>query len=135
MKSTLIAMIIGLFASALLAQDRGDMSASDVIAAQIKAFQSDDYGAAFEFATLGIRQKFGNSERFGIMVRRGFPMVWRTSGLRFLNTREAGGRFYQMVLVTDQNGGVHALEYQMIKTEEGWLINGVQLFDPPDVGV
>jgi len=37
------------------------------------------------------------------------------------------------VLVTDQSGRTHVLDYQMVQTPEGWQINGVQLL--PEVGV
>ncbi len=133
MKSIFVTVLVLLFAGAVSAQDE-KLSVSDVISAQIDAFQVDDFESAFEYATPVIRRIFGNHERFGQMVRNGFPMVWRTSDVRYLETREAGGRLYQKVLVTDADGVFHALEYEMIETENGWQINGVQLLAAPDVG-
>jgi hypothetical protein len=61
------------------------------------------------------------------MVRNGYPMVWRSREVRFLDLREEDGRVLQRIAVTDQAGGEHILEYAMIETENGWQINGVTL--------
>jgi hypothetical protein len=44
------------------------------------------------------------------------------------------GNVWQKVLIKDEDGVVHVLGYQMLKTEMGWKINGVQLFPVPGVG-
>jgi len=38
------------------------------------------------------------------------------------------------IAASDRAGAVHVLEYEMIATEKGWLINGVRLIEPPGVG-
>jgi hypothetical protein len=40
----------------------------------------------------------------------------------------------QRVEVIDQSGTAHYLGYQMIETENGWRINGVQILRAPQVG-
>ena len=103
-----------------------------VIASQIEAFQRDDFVTAFGFASPMIKGVFGTPERFGQMVRRGYPMVWRPAEVQYLDQRVAGPFTYQRVLIEDQQGGLHSLEYEMIQTENGWQINGVQfLVEPP----
>jgi len=104
------------------------------IQSQIEAFLADDFTGAFTFASPTIRSLFGSPERFGAMVRNGFPMVWRPQEFRFLELREIDGRFWQKVFVRDEFGAAHLLDYQMIRTQDGWLINGVQILRPPDVG-
>lgn len=97
------------------------------IDAQIEAFLDDDFARAFTFASPNIQSMFGTSERFGTMVRRGYPMVWRPGEVQYLELRDVSGSLWQRVLIRDQSGGVHLLDYQMIETSDGWRINGVQL--------
>lgn len=100
---------------------------------QIDAFLEDDFARAFTFASPNIQGMFGSSERFGQMVRQGYPMVWRPGDVQFLELREVAGNLWQRVLIRDQAGGMHMLDYQMIETDDGWRINGVQLLQAPDV--
>ena len=101
------------------------------ISAQIEAFKADDFAAAFEFASPNIQEVFRSPENFGTMVRNGYPMVWRPADVRFLELREIGGLLWQKVMITDQAGGVHILDYQMVNLETGWKINGVQILEAP----
>ncbi len=103
------------------------------ISAQIAAFLDDDFARAFTYASPNIQGMFGSSERFGTMVQRGYPMVWRPGDVQYLDLRDVAGNLWQRVLIRDQSGGVHLLDYQMIKTSDGWRINGVQLLPSPDV--
>lgn len=102
------------------------------IAAQIQAFKADDFATAFTFASPNIQRLFGNSDNFGAMIRNGYPMVWRPSDVRFLELREVAGALWQKVMITDGDGAVHILDYQMIQQENGWKINGVQLLGRAD---
>ena len=105
-----------------------------VIQSQIDAFLADDFATAFTYASPNIKSIFGSSERFGQMVRQGFPMVHRPAQVDFLDQVERGGRTFQTVQILDQNGDRHTLEYEMIPTETGWQINGVRFLRPPDLG-
>jgi len=105
-----------------------------VISSQIEAFKSDDFGAAFAFASPAIKRIFGSPERFGAMVRNGYPMVWRPAEVRFLDTRPLGEALIQRVLITDARGTLYTLEYQMIETDAGWQINGVAVLQAPQLG-
>jgi len=104
-----------------------------VIDAQIEAFQADDFERAFTYASPTIRGIFGTSDRFGAMVRNGYPMVWRPDELRFLELREVAGYLWQRVMITDGGGRVHLLDYQMIRHENLWKINAVQVLKAPDL--
>lgn len=106
----------------------------NTIQSQIDAFLEDDFAAAFDFASPNIKNMFGSAERFGLMVRNGYPMVWRPSELRFLELRDINGALWQKVMIRDQSGELHVLDYQMIDGATGWKINGVQLLRQPDVG-
>jgi hypothetical protein len=108
------------------AQDAGaDIAAT--IQRQLDAFLADDFASAFTYASPGIKQLFRTPERFGEMVRSGYPMVWRPGEVRYLERRDLGGRIVQRVMIIDQQGGLHLLDYMMIQTPEGWQIAGVQL--------
>ncbi len=102
------------------------------IAAQIQAFKADDFATAFTFASPNIQRLFRDPENFGAMVRQGYPMVWRPADVRFLELREVAGNLWQKVMITDGDGRVHILDYQMIQQENGWKINGVQLLGNAD---
>lgn len=113
----------------------GEEAIPSVIQSQIEAFLADDFETAFTFASPGIRRMFGTPDRFGSMVRQGYPMVWRPADVRYLDQRSAGGYQFQKVLITDRSGVAHVLEYQMIETDGGWQIAGVRILRDPGLGV
>lgn len=125
------AIVMGLVGGAA-AQDT-DIQAT--IGAQIKAFQVDDFDQAFEYASPMIQNMFRTPDNFGQMVRNGFPMVWRPSDVRFLELRDIAGAQWQKVMIADAAGAIHFLDYQMIPTENGWKINGVQFRKSTGAGV
>ena len=99
----------------------------EVIEAQIEAFWADDFVTAFTFASPTIKRIFGTPERFGQMVRNGYPMVWRPADVNFLSIEERGDEIWQNVMVRDAEGALFILEYQMIAGESGWKINAVHV--------
>ncbi len=107
---------------------RADEAAvQSVISSQIEAFEADDFTEAFTFASPMIRQIFETPENFGTMVQHGYPMVWRPAEVRFLSLDAIDGKLWQSVMIRDQNGGLHILEYQMVELENGWKINAVRM--------
>lgn len=136
MRKFLIAVVAALVlgSPSAQAQDNGTPGSNGIeatIGAQIEAFRADDFATAFTFASPNIQGLFGTSERFGLMVRKGYPMVWRPDDVQFLELREIGGALWQKVLIRDMAGGLHVLDYQMIRTDDGWKIDGVQLLPAP----
>lgn len=105
-----------------------------VISDQIAAFEADDFATAFTFASPGIREMFGTPDRFGRMVREGYPMVWHPGDVRFSDLGERDGRTVQRMLVTDTAGALFVLEYEMVPGEQGWRIDGVRVLRDGDVG-
>ncbi len=116
------------------AQEARNPAIETVIQQQFDAFRAEDVGTAFSFASPNIKGMFGTPENFGRMVRNGYPMVWRPAEVQFLDLREVAGKLWQRVMVTDQAGRTHLLDYQMVETGQGWQINGVQLLPQPGVG-
>lgn len=133
MRQTLLALTLSLsLGTAAYAQDN---PIATTITDQIAAFQADDFDTAFSYASPSIKRLFGTPERFGQMVRDGYPMVHRPAEVTMLDQSEVDGRILQRVMIRDQSGRVHMLAYQMIETDQGWQINGVQLLRAPEVGV
>ena len=132
MRVTMIATVVAaVLAAPAMAQDQAGIAAT--INGQMDAFRADDDARAFNFASPFIKGVFGSPENFGAMVAQGYPMVNNPADVRMLELREVAGNLWQRVMVTDQGGRTHILDYQMIETPEGWQINGVQLL--PEAGV
>ena len=134
MRRLLIGPLVALLlAGAAVAQDARS-AITGTIQSQIEAFLADDFDTAFTFASPTIKRLFGDSERFGLMVRQGYPMVWRPADVRYLELDTMGPFQLQRVLITDAEGVPHLLEYQMIQTADGWQINGVRILEAPQAG-
>jgi len=123
---TLVVLAAAPMPAAAQAPDEGAIR--DTIQRQLDAFRADDMGTAFGFASPMIRSMFGTADRFGQMVRQGYPMVYRPAEVEFLGLRERGGDLWQMVLIRDAAGAYHTLGYAMVPDGSGgWRINGVQI--------
>jgi len=135
MRGLLLALAVilsGAVATPSEAQDKNAIQ--ETIQSQMDAFRVDDFEGAFAVASPFIQGMFGDADRFGMMVQRGYPMVWRNETVRYLELRDVAGRLWQKVMIQDTSGSLHILDYEMIETENGWQINGVQLLPKPDVG-
>ena len=130
----LFGIILGflMFVTPAVAQESDAIE--DVIANQLSAFNDRDVQTAWSFASPMIQGLFGNPDNFGMMVEQGYPMVWTNSDVQFLELREIAGQFYQKVMIRDATGQRHVMEYAMVDTPAGWLINGVSELPLPDVG-
>ncbi|MGV8986459.1 MAG: DUF4864 domain-containing protein [Cypionkella sp.] len=106
----------------------------DTIRAQIEAFKADDFARAFTYASPTIHQMFGTPDNFGDMVRNGYPMVWHPGQVEMMDLRTVAGGLWQRVRITDLKGQSYLLDYQMIESPNGWLINAVQMQKAGDVG-
>jgi hypothetical protein len=111
-----------------------DASIPQVIENQLSAFQADDFSAAFDYASPTIKQLFGTAERFGQMVQSGYPMVHRPAEVNMLDQRTIGSSVVQRVMIRDGAGRLHFLDYQMVPSDGGWQMNGVQILQAPHVG-
>ena len=127
-------ILAGVLALPALAQEARNPAIEATIQGQISAFLAEDVAKAFTFAAPNIKGIFGSAENFGAMVKQGYPMVWHPSAVRMLELRNVQGSFMQRVMLTDDAGHTHLLDYQMLETPEGWEINGVQLLSEAGVG-
>lgn len=135
MKSVILSLVLAVTLPVMAFAQSASDAIKDTINGQFSAFQADDFETAFGYASPMIQGLFGSPDRFGMMVRNGYPMVWRPNTVKFLELRDQGGRVFQKILVQDEAGAFHVLDYQMVPGENGWKINGVQLLPAPDLGV
>jgi len=126
-------LIVLPFAGEVRAQDARNPAIEATIQGQFDAFRAEDFSRAFNFASPTIKGLFGTPERFGTMVQNGYPMVANPATVRMLELRDVADGLWQRVMVTDQGGRTHILDYQMVETPEGWQINAVLLL--PEAGV
>jgi hypothetical protein len=134
MRQRLLGLLAALLVAGTAVAQDAKTAITSTIQSQIDAFLADDFDRAFTFASPNIKRLFGSSERFGAMVRQGYPMVWRPGDVRYLELEQMGSVRLQRVLITDAQGVPHLLEYQMIETSDGWQINGVRILEVPQVG-
>lgn len=129
LSALLLSLLFSFGATAQQAEIEGTISS------QIEAFKADDFEQAFTYATPNLRRLFQSPQNFERMVTSGYPMVWRPADVEYLELGQRGGFLFQKVQITDQQGAVHLLMYQMEQTSEGWRIGGVQILQAPPATV
>ena len=111
-----------------LARPADSSAVQAVIRGQIEAFKKDDAKKAFTYASLGIRQSFGDDPlTFGLMVQQQYPMVYRPKSYKFDPTLELEGNIVQGVVIEDQQGVMVRAVYLLIKEGNVWKVSGVFL--------
>ena len=131
MLKRLLAAFFFVVASTAVSQDRAGIE--QTISDQLEAFNARDVNTAWSFASPMIQGMFGSPENFGMMVQRGYPMVWTNDAPEFMGLREQSGRIVQTVRLRDTSGQLHVLDYEMLMMNDIWLINGVYLVPQPGV--
>ena len=134
MRKTLKIMALAVLCAAPATAQEAPRAIERVITDQVEAFRAGDFGRAFTHAAPGIQRLFGTPERFGAMVRQGYPMVIDPRGMRFLPPEQAGDALRQRVLVTGPEGRPHMLEYTMVRADGRWRIAAVRVLQAPTVG-
>lgn len=127
MRSLSLAIIASVAAGSFAHAQDASSAIKGVISQQLDALEQDDFAGAFEFASPMIRHMFQTPDVFGQMVRQGYPMVWKFSEYRFLETQTENGRPSQRVMITDPSGAIHILQYDMIRIGDAWRIDGVRV--------
>lgn len=129
-----VLLALGATFGAPLGPAAAEPAASAVIDRQIEAFRRDALDEAFAFAHPSIQELFGTPERFGAMVRQGYPMIWRPKSYRLLDARPAGRGVELRLLFEDASGAPHVARYLMTQVDGAWRIAGVRLERPADAG-
>ncbi len=111
-----------------------DAEIEATISNQLEAFKADDFEKAFTYASPNIQTIFRSPARFGQMVTTGFPMVHRPAGVRFLELSDIQGNQFQQVEIEDGQGVFYVLAYKMLRVEDAWRIDGVQILPSREYG-
>ena len=97
----------------------------DTISSQIDAFKQNDIKKAYTFAAPNIQAQFPSPEVFGLMVRNGYPVIWRPKNFKFTKFKDLGNRCIQRVLFQSYNGSLVSYDYILEKSDNVWKIAGV----------
>jgi len=122
------------FGTAAFADDKvRDSAINAVVTDQIDAFSKDDSKRAFSHASPMIKAGIRDHERFLMMVKRSYGMIYRPSSHEMQEVKEIDGKVYQVVLFVDQDRKRFKIFYEMQKQKDGtWKINGVTPFVSTD---
>lgn len=99
-----------------------------VIAEQLAALQAGDGNKAFAHAAPGIRQQFGNADRFLLMVRTAYGVLIAARYSEFLEGAVIEGRVIQPLRIIGADNVVRVALYTMERQPDGsWRIAGCVL--------
>jgi len=131
---SIVMLLVSVLPLQVLADADAD-SIRDVINQQIEAFRADDGERAFSFAAPVIRSKFGSADNFMMMVRTGYPDVYRPKAVEFRDLKRDGERLIQDVWFLGTGGDSTIGTYIMERQEDGvWKIAGVYMRRAPSLG-
>ena len=108
--------------------DEGSTAIEEVrftISSQIDAFKENDVKKAYTFAAPNIQAQFPNPDLFGLMVRNGYPIIWRPKSFKFTEFRDLGETCVQRVLFQSYSGSLKSYDYILEKNNNLWKIAGV----------
>ena len=104
----------------------------NTISSQIVAFKKNDIEEAYTFAAPNIQAQFPNPETFGLMVRKGYPIIWKPKSFKFVNFKDLGDKCIQRVLFQSYNGSLETYDYILEKDNNLWKIAGVMTIKSVD---
>ena len=108
----------------------------EIISRQMAAFQADDGGTAFGFASPDLQAKFGSAAIFMEMVKHGYPPVYRPRSVQFREVIEHDVGPEQQVFVVGPDGRGYIAHYMMERQPDGsWRISGCYLEQAQDESV
>ena len=108
--------------------DEGSTAIEEVrftISSQIDAFKENDVKKAYTFAAPNIQAQFPNPDLFGLMVRNGYPIIWRPKSFKFTKFKDLGETCVQRVLFQSYSGSLKSYDYILEKNNNLWKIAGV----------
>ena len=120
-------LFVLLLKSVVFADERGLASkeVQEIISSQIDAFKQNDIKKAYTFAAPNIQAQFPSPEIFGLMVRNGYPVIWKPKSFKFTRFKDLGNRCIQRVLFQSYNGSLETYDYILEKDDNLWKIAGV----------
>ena len=128
MKISWSALFLIILLRAVVFADEGRTVMEEVhytISSQIDAFKKNDVKEAYTFAAPNIQAQFPNPDIFGLMVRNGYPIIWKPKNYKFTTFKDLGNRCIQRVLFQSYNGSLESYDYILEKDGDLWKIAGV----------
>ena len=95
------------------------------ISSQIDAFKKNDVNEAYTFAAPNIQAQFPNPDTFGLMVKNGYPIIWKPKSFKFVKFKDLGDKCIQRVLFQSYEGSLETYDYIVEKNNNLWRIAGV----------
>ena len=95
------------------------------ISSQIDAFKKNDVNEAYTFAAANIQAQFPNPDTFGLMVKNGYPTIWKPKSFKFVKFKDLGDKCIQRVLFQSYEGSIETYDYILEKNNNLWRIAGV----------
>ena len=126
-KASIIALFISLLSNLVFA-DESEIVMKEVrntISSQIEAFKENNIKKAYTFAAPNIQAQFPNPDVFGLMVRNGYPVIWRPKNFKFTKFQDLGNKAIQRVLFQSYDGSLETYDYILEKYDDLWKIAGV----------
>ncbi|EMP54569.1 hypothetical protein MSNKSG1_14707 [Marinobacter santoriniensis NKSG1] len=111
-----------------------DRAIHNTILGQIEAFANDDEAAAWQYASDGVRRRFGSPDLFVDMVRQTYPAVYRASSIEFAERVPHGDFDIQVVHLSGPEGKRWDAYYRMVRIDGEWKVSGV-VMQPADMGI
>ena len=128
LKKSLVCVLFFLHLKAAVFADEGRTVMEAVrytISSQIDAFKDNDVKKAYTFAAPNIQAQFPNPDIFGLMVRNGYPVIWKPKSYKFTTFKNLGNSCIQRVLFQSHNGSIQSYDYILEKNGNLWKIAGV----------
>ena len=122
-KVWIIALLSSLSSTLVFADERELIL--NTISSQIEAFKENNIEKAYTFAAPNIQAQFSNPEVFGLMVKNGYPTIWRPKSFKFTKFQDLGNKSIQRVLFQSYDGRLETYDYILEKYDDLWKIAGV----------
>ena len=122
-KVWIIALFISLLSTLVFADERELVR--NTISLQIEAFKENNIKKEYTFAAPNIQAQFSKPEVFGLMVKNGYPTIWRPKSFKFTKFQDLGNKSIQRVLFQSYDGRLETYDYILEKYDDLWKIAGV----------
>ena len=98
-----------------------------VVETQLAALRVGDFPAAYELASVGIKEQF-DVRLFAALMRRGYPTLLQAKEAELGVVRDRGGKLAQIsVSMLDRQKRTIVYTYWLVEEPKGWRVNGVVL--------
>ncbi len=96
----------------------------EVVGGQLAAFRAKEIERAYAYASTGL-QRQTPIRRFALLVRDGYPEIWKNTRAEYGLVRDDGTRATVTARVFAESGESAAYDYVLVKEDEVWRIAGV----------